>query len=258
MTTRTTQAPGINWLAAGAGPALVFVHGAGGNAAAWFAQMEAFADTHRVIAYDLPGFGRSAQPGEGAYHEHFAKTAVSVMDATGVEKATLICQSLGGWTGVRLALECPERIERLVLSCTMAGIAHPPAIQSLRVSVSKMDARGPASIALSDSFRSANPARAYLYEQLTAFNPALDPLLAQKLVSAQILIPPDRLKAITCPTLVLAGELDPIWPPSTLEGIAGLLPNALYKVFPGSGHSPYFEQPEAFNEALRAFIAGPA
>lgn len=255
MTTRTTHAHGINWIAAGDGAALLFIHGAGGNAAAWFEQTDAFAGTHRTVAYDLAGFGRSAHPPQDAYAEHFSRNAVSVMNAAGIDKATLVCQSLGGWSGVRLALEHPERVERLVLSCTMAGVAHPPALQSFQASLAKMDERGPASIAISESFRAANPAKAYLYEQLTAFNPALDPQLVQRAFSPEVLIPPERLREVTCPVLILTGELDPIWPPATLEGLTDLLPDTELKLFPHCGHSPYFEQPDAFNQALREFIA---
>jgi len=60
------------------------------------------------------------------------------------------------------------------------------------------------------------------------------------------------------PTLLLAGEHDPIWPPAAVRGIADAIPDARMEVIPGAGHSPYFEQPDAFNAHLAAFLGGAA
>ena len=57
-----TDAATPHSISAGTGPGVVFIHGAGGNAAVWWDQMRAFSKTHKAVAYDLAGFGRTPPP----------------------------------------------------------------------------------------------------------------------------------------------------------------------------------------------------
>lgn len=246
----------LHYLASGTGAPLLFIHGAGGNAAIWWQQFAAFTPDHRVIAYDLPGFGRSPAPRPGEMAELFAGAAAAVLDAEGVKSANVVCQSLGGWSGLRLALTRPDRVSRLVLACTMAGVAHPPGVAAFLAARSKMNARGPVSLGLRETFRMSDPAMSYLYDEISGFNPPLDPALASAAFSPDILLPLEALAAIRCPTLIIAGENDPIWPPASLQGIAAAIPGAQFRIIEGAGHSPYFEQPVQFNAALAKFLQG--
>lgn len=248
----------IHYLAAGAGAPLLLVHGAGGNAAVWWQQVVAFAARHRVIALDLPGFGRTTVAPTESVGAPAADILAAVLDAEGVARASLVCQSLGGWSGLRFALANPSRVERLVLTCTMAGVAHPPALAAFASARARMDERGPASLGLRDEFRADRPAMGYLYDQISAFNPPLDPALGALAFSPASLVTPEALAALRCPTLLLAGEHDPIWPPAAIQGIADAMPDARMEVIPGAGHSPYFEQPDAFNARLAAFLGDAA
>jgi len=246
-----------HWIAAGEGPGVIFIHGAGGNAAVWWQQMAHFSANYKCVAYDLPGFGRSPKVSADALDQAFSDGALAVMDAAGLEKASVVTQSLGGWAGLRLALRHPDRVERLILGCTMAGIAHPPALQSFFDSQKKMDARGPASVALGQQLGKAEPAKEYLYQQLGAFNTPFDPALAQAVFGPDALIPVERLKEVKCPVIIFAGENDAIWPP---EALNGLLPHfeeheAHFHVFKGCGHSPYFEVPDDYNSVLGVHLS---
>lgn len=234
---------------------LLFIHGAGGNAASWHAQVTAFSAERRCVAYDLRGFGRSPAAHPSDFPAAFAADARAVMDAAGLDSATVVCQSLGGWSGLRLALEAPDRVEQLVLCCTMAGVAHPPAIEAVIRSVGEQGDRGPAALALPEAFRSANPIKSYLYAQITAFSPTLDPALAGVLLSPDCLLPLADLARVEVPVLVLAGELDGIWPPETLRGIAEAFPSGSFEIIQGCGHSIYFEQPETFDRLLNGFLS---
>ncbi len=254
MPTITNQDATLNWMAVGEGPGLLFIHGAGGNAAIWWQQVEVFSQTHRVVAYDHRSFGRSIAPDGGIDIAMLAGDAEAVMGAAGLERATVVCQSLGGWTGVRLALSAPEKVDRLVFSCTMGGIAHQPAIDSAAASFKKMDERGPASIALGHELGKANPAKAYLYEQVNAFNTGFDPSSAQGLFNPDTMVAMSEIEQIQCPFLLISGEHDAIWPPAALEGIAAAFPNGRMEIVADSGHSPYFEQPEKFNSILKSFL----
>lgn len=244
----------IHYLASGAGAPLLFIHGAGGNAAIWWQQFAAFTSFNRAIAYDLPGFGRSPAPRAVDLPNLFAGAAAAVLDAEGVSSANVICQSLGGWSGLRLALLHPGRVVRLVLACTMAGVAHPPAVAAFLAARAKMDQRGPVSLGLREAFRASEPAMGYLYDVISGFNRPIDPALAALPFAPEVLLPITALATLRCPVLIIAGENDPIWPPASLEGIAAAIPGAQFQIIRGAGHSPYFEQPAEFNAALAKFL----
>lgn len=251
-----TGSRGVSWYAAGGGERapVLLIHGAGGNAAVWWQQVEAWASTRRVIALDLPGFGRSAPPPPSDFAGMLVETAAAVLDASGAGRVDVVAQSLGGWAGLRLALERPDRVRRLVLCCTMAGVAHPPALAAFQASIARMDERGPASLAFAPAFRQRHPARAYVYDQINAFNPQLPSELGGLAFAPETLVPLDRLAELRCPVLLVAGEQDAIWPSASLEGIVEAIPGARMAVIPNTGHSPYFEQPDAFNRTVAGFL----
>lgn len=249
------QVDGVNWIAAGDGPAILFIHGAGGNAAIWWQQFAHFAADHRVIAFDLPGYGRSEAAPDDAFMARMTHDGAKVLDAAGVGKAAVVCQSLGGWAGLRLARAHGERVTRLVLCATMAGIAHPPALQALMAAQGKMDARGPASLGLTEAFRCGQPAKAALYDQVNAFNGPINPGLGAIILAPDVLVPPAELPDLPCPLGFILGENDPIWPPASIEGLAEFAPAARFETIADTGHSAYFERPDAFNAALRAMLA---
>lgn len=238
---------------AGAQP-LLFCHGAGGNGTSWWQQMGAFADTYRCIAMDHRGFGRSRCAPEQFGVEAFAADALAVLDAAGIEAAHVVCQSMGGWTGVRLALEQPSRVASLVLSDTIGGLALASGIESARGMKERADQAGAVTPALAADYPRRDPAGAFLYLELSAFNSDLEDLgLFRHLFAEASLLPVSRAVELALPVLVVAGEDDLIWPPAVLEELAGHFPDGRFVRVP-AGHSPYFESPAAFNAALAGFL----
>lgn len=245
----------IHYLEAGSGPATLWIHGAGGTAAIWWQQAEHFAKTRRFIAYDQRGYGLSACDMNLVSVDALVPDATAVMDAAKAESAAVVCQSIGGWTGIRLALQAPERVERLVLSSTMAGVNHPPAIASVMASNDKVDDRGPVSIVIGPDVFAENPFKAYLYQQAGAFNTTFDRSRLGSFFSSESLVPLEDLAKVTCSVLVISGENDILWPPHTLEAIVEALPNARQEIVACSGHSPYFERPDVFNRLVEEFLS---
>ncbi|MEM7728833.1 MAG: alpha/beta hydrolase [Pseudomonadota bacterium] len=249
---------GLHVIAAGpsdsASTPLLFIHGAGGNAAVWNWQAVHFARQRQVICVDLPGFGRSEPVTFEDGANHLARLIEEVLDAVGLDQAVIVAQSLGGWFALNTALHASNRVAGLVLSCTMAGTAHMPAIQAFAAAQAKMGEDGPAGLALSDRFQIENPLGAYLYRQITAFNPPLDMGQSTVFTDPQALVPPSKLAEIACPVLMVSGAEDPIWPPDSLSGLVPQFRHARQQVIPETGHSPYFETPEAFNSAVDAFL----
>ncbi|GAA4647450.1 alpha/beta hydrolase [Pontixanthobacter gangjinensis] len=250
-------AAGTHYTREGEGPALVFIHGAGGNAAVWFQQVEAFAPNHTVICIDLPGFGQTPARDGGFDPDRLDEVVLEVMDHAGVEKGTLIGQSLGGWFALRAALAAQERVEHLVLSCSMAGVAHGPAMQAFAAALQNIGPEGLAEMTLSEQFEKASATKSFLFRQITAFNPPPNPAAIGPLFAPSALLPEEQLAKIPFPVLMISGEDDPIWPPGSLAAMADNFPHAQQKVISGTGHSPYFERPKSFNRMLSRFLGDP-
>ncbi|MEQ8859867.1 MAG: alpha/beta hydrolase [Pseudomonadales bacterium] len=231
-----------------------FCHGAGGNSTSWWQQMGAFASRYRCLAHDHRGFGRSRCSAEQFAVHEFVDDALAVLDAAAVTRAHLVCQSMGGWTGVRLALEHPDRVRSLVLSDTIGGLALASGIDSIRDMGERAARAGALSPALAADYHLRDPAGAFLYTELSAFNADLERLgLFRRMFAAEAMIDLSRATSLSIPILVVAGRHDLIWPPEVLRELAGHLPNAQF-VEVEAGHSPYFENPVAFNAALAAFL----
>jgi pimeloyl-ACP methyl ester carboxylesterase len=248
----------IYYVDRGEGPeTLLFCHGAGGNSTSWWQQFGAFANRYRCLAHDHRGFGRSRCPIEAFSIAAFTDDAVAVLDAAGVERAHLVCQSMGGWTGLGLALAHPERVASLVLSDTLAGLRLPSGIDSARTMAQRAASAGAVSPALAPDYHRRDPAGAFLYLELSAFNSDLEQLgLFRRLFAADAMVDLARARELNVPILVIAGTKDLIWPPRVLRELAGHLPGARY-IEIDAGHSPYFENPAAFNRALDAFLTRP-
>ena len=102
--------------AGGDGPPVILIHGLGASAEIWSANISALASRHRVFVPDLPGFGLTVKPewmdyGPGAY----SRFVRDFMAALGIGRAALVGHSLGGGVALRVILDDPRRVDRLIL-----------------------------------------------------------------------------------------------------------------------------------------------
>ncbi len=124
----------VNVIELGEGPPLLFVHGLSGSWPNWLEQLPVFARTHRVIALDLPGFGRSPMPTRGYLDLRLRPHARCAARALGVDAAAVVGNSMGGFVSAELAIDFPQRVERLVL-VSAAGLStyrDPRGLRELR------------------------------------------------------------------------------------------------------------------------------
>ncbi len=238
----------------GEGAPIVFAHGAGGNTLIWWQQIPHFARGRRVLTFDHRGFGRSLCA-EGQFHaREFEADLFAILDHAGIERAALVCQSMGGWTGLRAALARPERISCLVLSGTPAGILTPRVVEALqrigRIAAGEGVRAAPA---LAPDFPTREPELTHLYDQISALNPALAPSALASLAEARV--DPAELAGYSVPTLLISGEHDQLFPPDALKEAASQIPGCNVVDFAGSGHSPYFEDAARFNRIVEEFVA---
>lgn len=236
--------------------AMVFAHGAGGNTLSWWQQVPYFAARHAVIAYDHRSFGRSRCPREDFHPKHFPADLLAILDAEAIARAALVCQSLGGWTGLRTAVSHPERVACLVLCDTPGGLWTPAvrdAIAGVAERAGREGIRGQAALAPDYALR--EPERAFLYDRISALNTEFDATLLGRLYDAEGRIPPESLADFRVPTLVVAGERDQLFPLPMLRHVADHVPGCERCEIAGAGHSTYFEQAARFNRVVGEFVA---
>ncbi len=237
----------------------VFAHGAGGNHMSWWNQVPAFAARGRVITFDHRAFGQSADTtagGSGA----FVDDLEGLLDHLGIQRPTLIAQSMGGRSAMGFTLRHPDRVKALVMADTalgireivMANIDERARAEMEETRRQRAAANAPTNTwALGPVFRQRNPAGAFLYQQIADLNPPRD---AAFLSSAETPVTKEQLAALTVPILWLVGEDDALMPPAMLRAAHQLTPSSRLVVVPGCGHSVYFEAPDAFNAAVMDFL----
>lgn len=244
----------IYYEAQGAGDAILFAHGAGGNAGIWFEQMAAFSDRYLCVAFDHRTFARSPADPASVTPIQFRDDALAILDALKVDRAHLVAQSMGGWTCLRLALDCPERVLSLTLSCTPGGLPNPEPTESARNLTSSDDSGRGGVMATMSRATAEDPVRMQLYQTINGFNTQFRMTHLRSLGDPAYAVTEDMAAAVAKPVLFISGAEDPLFPSQQLAGYVPWFPDARIEVISDAGHSPYFEQPAAFNALLADFL----
>jgi 3-oxoadipate enol-lactonase len=242
----------------GEGPAILFLHGLGGSARTWWAQLEACSEAgFRAIAVDQRGAGLSSKP-TGPYSvELWAEDVVRFLDALGIERAALIGHSVGCMVAERAAVSLGDRAWALVVvGGAIRWRPEAAPVFSERVKLAKagrMDeiAETVATTGLSERCRAERPALHGLLLEVIASN---DPEAYAEWSAATAPGEMTELDRIECPTLAACGELDPVTPPSFAEAIVREVARGETAVIDGAAHWCQLEAPDALNEALLGFL----
>src|SRR2546421_3033117 len=118
----TSSAPSLRVARIGAGEPLLLINGLGANLEMWQPLVGALAGERELIAFDLPGTGRSAQPRWPLRMPHLAQVVTELLDELGHDRLDVLGYSLGGIVAQELAHRDPDRIRRLVLCATTPGL----------------------------------------------------------------------------------------------------------------------------------------
>lgn len=239
---------------AGSGSPLLLVHGNFASGA-WFGeQLAAPPAGWRLLAPDLPNFGRSAPLDAPIAIATYAARLEDFADALGLERFALLGHSLGGAVAMALAVRRPERIERLMLvsSAPPYGLvtpeAHYPLLESLRHDPALMERTlaATAPTRRPDWFGELVEDALGMHE--SAYRGNARALAAFDLGSATA--------AVACPVLVLRCELDTLIDEAAARRTAAAFPGARLELWSGVGHSPQLEDPERFAALLVDFLGG--
>lgn len=254
----------------GSGEPLVLLHGGGPGASGWSnysRNVEALSQGFRLIIPDLVGYGKSDKPAlEGPRFAIYAKGILGLLSKIGITKAHVVGNSLGGGTAIKMVLDAPERIGRLVLMGP-AGLLAPstpmPTV-GVRQIMEFYSGEGPTREKL----------RAFLQTMIYDSSFLTEDLLDDRMVAATqpdlLANPPlgkggpppiealwkENLSGISHETLILWGREDRVNPMDMHLTLLSQLPNAQFTVFTRCGHWVQWEKAKAFNALVAAFVGG--
>ena len=250
--------PPLNYVRHGSGPDLVLIHGVGSNLTDWDGVAARLADSFTLLRYDLRGHGGSGAPAGPYEIVDFAGDFISLMDHLGIQAPNIAGFSLGGLIAQSIALDNPERVNKLALLSTVAGrteeerervmqrlnfIARSHPTDYFDQSVQRW---------FTDAFRAANPdAVAGRKAAVAAMDQTAYAAAYHALATTDF---GPRLVAIAAPTLVATGEHDMGSNTRMARFMANQIVDSRLEVLPGLKHSILIEAPEAVADMLMAFF----
>jgi pimeloyl-ACP methyl ester carboxylesterase len=240
----------------GKGPTLVMQHGFLGGGGYWVPHLGVFGKSFDVIAPDLPGFAGSADEPVQESIEALAGAVIALLDALGAVRFHLLGHSMGGMIAQQIALDRPDRVQRLVLYGTAPLGNLPRRFETLEASIARLESHGVEAAAdriVRTWFVDGDAAPYYrlCYEAGRGTRPeaAVKALRAVRVWDVR-----SRLAELKMPTLVLCGDrdrsisLDQAF--ALREGIEG----SQLCIAPGCAHNVHLESPELFSQVVRDFL----
>jgi len=242
----------VHYLEAGQGPVLVLVHGLGSSSEVWRDSIRYLARGYRVVAIDLPGYGKSDKPRSDYSIEYHAAALNDFIDALGADKVALVGNSMGGWVSAIIALNHPEKVSHLIL-VDSAGLRRDTGASAVNLNPATKEEMRTLLLSLFAD-------KAFVTEKLVndqwEYRKDIRHSVKATLESLKTKLPllDDRLKNIKVPTLIIWGGEDTLTPLAYAERFAKGVPGSKLVVIDHAGHLPQIEKPEAFYRAVKGFV----
>ncbi len=241
---------------------IIFIHGFPFNKSSWQPQLENLSKSHRAIAYDIRGFGKSTAGTEAKSMSLFADDLINFMDALLIKKAIVCGLSMGGYVLLNASSRYPERFAAVVLSDTQCIADSSEAKEKRMKTISNIIASG------LDGFADGFVKAVFCQKSLDTKKMLVDVIKSTILSnSAESVI--DTLKALASrdeacyalknlnlPTLILCGKEDVVTPLSQSEYLHIHITNSILHSIEDAGHLSNLEQTDVFNGHLESFIEG--
>ncbi len=253
-----------NYLEDGEGPPVVLVHGSGPGVTAyanWRLTIPDLARHFRVLAPDMAGFGFSEKPGTYGM-EIWMGQIIGFLDALGLDRVSLVGNSFGGGLAIRVAVEHPERVHRLVLMGA-AGVVFPitegldavwgyqPGVENMR---RLLDIFAYSRELVTDELAEVRY-RATIEPGVQEAFAAMFPAPRQRWVD-NLATPEDRIRGIRHETLIVHGRDDRVVPLDNAYRLHALIDTSDLHVYGRCGHWTQIERSDAFNRQLIDFLGG--
>lgn len=250
---------GVNWVRTESNhpETVVLIHAVGQDLTYWDRQIECLANRHNVVAFDLPGHGRSHAKSTYWSFDYAATVVAHLIERVTREPIHLVGISFGGMIAQATTLLRPDLVRSLSLISTACSFPE-DVRRGMRTRAELVRAEGMAAVVESTLQRwftaETRSRRPDIMDRVTktllSDDPATHAAIWDVISGLDFR---DKLTAIQCPTLVLVGEHDPSTPPSVAEDLASRFSNAELTVVPSASHIVTVEAPAAINEALLRF-----
>ena len=239
---------------------LLLIHGFPLDRTYWTEQTRGLTDIARVIAPDLRGFGESPLPIGAVTMDTYADDLHGLLDGLGIQRAVIAGLSMGGYIAFAFYRKYASRVRALILADTRAGPDSPEAKKGRDDNVALAREKGIAAVAEKMFPKMLMPqtiaARADIADAARAL---MSRQPAEGVIAALIALRdrPDStptLAQIGVPTLIIVGAEDTLTPPKDAEQMRDGIRGARLEVIPNAAHLSNFEQPDAFNQAVREYL----
>jgi len=241
---------------AGEGPGILLLHGLAGTAVEWEETAAWLSATHRVVALDQRGHGRSERRPADVSREAFVADAIAAIDELALAPAVLIGQSLGGHTAFLVAAARPDLVRGLVIAEASPVEAKPGQPEEIRKLLSAWP-MFPSRDAAQEYFGGDTPAARAWARNLNETEEELVPAFVIDVIVEAIAAATDarwdEWRRIQAPTLIVRGERGDLSKEEAVE-MASALPTAVLVTLPG-GHDVHLDEPEAWRAAVESFLA---
>ncbi len=252
----------IHYVEQGEGTPIVLIHGLAGDLSAWKPQIESLSARYRVIAFDNRGAGRSTQVDEPITTADLAGDTIGLMEHLGVSAAHIVGRSMGGAIAQIIALERPDLVRSLVLCASFAKL-DPLGARVLTNMRQVLEWRGNWGDHARHSiqnfvgydFYNREPEQIARIEALIGGETRLPACYVRQNHACQAHDTLDRLAELSCPTLIMAGGMDPICSPTATRWMADMIKGSRTVMFEGCSHFFLMEQPKMFRETLEGWLA---
>jgi pimeloyl-ACP methyl ester carboxylesterase len=247
-------------------PAVILLHGFGSSLETWEPWARRLETDHRVVRFDLPGFGLTGPDPTGDYSDQRAmRILAALMDQLGIRRASLVGNSLGGRIAWTFAANHPDRVDRLVL-VSPDGFASPGfeygrtprapfLMKLLPYTLPRPLLRMNLAIAYADPRRLAAATLGRYRDMMLA--PGDRAAMVARMEQVRLQDPAPLLARIKAPTLILWGEQDGMIPFANASDYQRDLPGATLVPLPGLGHVPFEEDPDGSIGPVLHFLESP-
>ena len=248
----------VSFIDGGSGPTLFLMHGIAGNSRSWREQFKGLTSEYRLIAWDAPGYGKSALR-NGTLAE-YVSTATGLLAALNVERVNILGHSMGGVIAQGIAASEVVKVDKLILSSTFMGHGEAPGkpLQSGYISRLNDIARMPPEEfgrARAKSMLACPPSEQIFKEVAEIASRVKRSGLFSACEVLTYSNTSEFLKGFTKPVLIITGRHDRIILPTRSTDMAAHIANVQHVQFEKSGHAAYLEEPLAYNAAIKKFLS---
>ena len=249
----------------GEGPPLLLINGYGDHAGHWFCMRPALERSFKVISFDNRGAGRSDKPDLPYTTKMLAGDAAALLDSLCITRAHVFGVSMGGMVAQELALCYPEKVDHLVLGCTIPGgvntVYPDPEVLAFLLDGERSKRLSPEQMAhemwtytCTQAFRQAHPEVGEEYVRVTKMLAAPPHGLQRQGDAIAGHDTYDRLPGITMPVLVIAGVEDRLVPSQNSINLAERIPGAKVVLVEKAGHGFFYEAAERAGDVITDFL----